>query len=285
MMGMGLVSAVLVSACDPSTAEDLREAATSTTLATTTTSTTTTEAPPTSTTVVVVTTTQPAATTSTAPAATTTETTTPEATPGDLGDLPAGLTCEDLLALGVPYDGAFIYWDAHGRPPGLDPDDDGLPCEQVYPELDVREFTMLEVEYFVVQPTYFPPPEPGAGDNHGSGCSPGPGDLPDGVWFGRITTAAERSIEFDLMCMEISPPGQENVAFISNSSTAVRVLPVGRFATVHAIAPNGGWERVPYTDWYVDPGRQGFCPPEGCRDVWLYVNSGIITEIVQLWFA
>ena len=54
---------------------------------------------------------------------------------------------------------------------------------------------------------------------------------------------------------------------------------------VNAIAPDGFWMLRPYSEWYLDPGREGFCPPGGCWTVWLYVNGGEVTEIVQLWFA
>jgi hypothetical protein len=42
---------------------------------------------------------------------------------------------------------------------------------------------------------------------------------------------------------------------------------------------------MPYGERYEYPGREGFCPADTCWSVWLHVNNGHITEVVQLWFA
>jgi hypothetical protein len=119
---------------------------------------------------------------------------------------------------------------------------------------------------------------------YGSGCSPNSDMLPNGIWFGRIEQASAESVEFDLMCFGPSPGEPGNVVTVTNDSTRLRTVPVWDATLVHAIGPDGGWEPVPYSTWYPDPGREPYCPPEGCWDVWLYVNDRMITEIVQIYF-
>jgi len=84
-------------------------------------------------------------TTTTAPATTTTTTTAPPVTTGPqviiLGggtDIEPGLFCRDLLADGVAYDKAVIYWLEEGRPTRMDEDGNGVPCETVYPAAEVE---------------------------------------------------------------------------------------------------------------------------------------------------
>jgi hypothetical protein len=99
---------------------------------------------------------------------------------------------------------------------------------------------------------------------YGSGCSPNSDMLPNGIWFGRIEQASAESVEFDLMCFGPSPGEPGNVVTVTNDSTRLRTVPVWDATLVHAIGPDGGWEPVPYSTWYPDPGREPYCPPEGC---------------------
>jgi hypothetical protein len=221
-----VVALLLLAACDPQTAEDLRN---TTTTASTTTSTL---APTTTTTSTSTTTTSVPRTTTTTEPPTTTSTTVPRTT-----------------------------------------------------TTTVAPTTTVDFWYAVSEPTYYPPPQPGAGPYLGSGCSPGTSHLPDGIWFGRLVDARPSRSSFDLMCFAPSPPGHDGVAVISNTNPLLRTVPVERGATVFAIAVDGGWTLMPYDAWYEEPPSYGFCPPEGCWLVWLYVNNGAVTEIVQLWFA
>lgn len=141
------------------------------------------------------------------------------------------------------------------------------------------------VWYAADPPTYFPASLPGAGDYFGSGCSPGTANLPDGIWYGHIESASSAEIEFDLVCFAPTPAGEDGVGRFTNSSSRLRTVRVAPGATVNAVALDGGWEIQPYSTWRLDPGEDGFCPPDGCWTVWLYVNNGEVTEIVQLWFA
>jgi hypothetical protein len=58
---------------------------------------------------------------------------TASASPGRVRGLPAGLRCADLHAKGFSYGDAVAYWRLHGKPPLMDADHNGIPCETVYP--------------------------------------------------------------------------------------------------------------------------------------------------------
>ncbi|HEX7135889.1 MAG TPA: hypothetical protein VF228_25145, partial [Iamia sp.] len=81
--------------------------------------------------------------TSTTTTTTTTTTTVPSGPTviviGGGADLDPGLFCRDLVADGVAYDDAVIYWLEEGRPTRMDEDGNGVPCETVYPAADVEE--------------------------------------------------------------------------------------------------------------------------------------------------
>lgn len=240
----------------------------------------------TTTTVATTTTTAEVATTTTVVAATSTIST-------PVTDLEEGLFCRDLLPRGYSYDEAVQYWMVEGRPERMDADRNGIPCETVYPKSEVVDYwgdftpttTATSRRYFVEEPTYHPESLPGAGDNYGSGCSPGSDSLPDGIWYGHIESASSSVIQFDLICFAPIRPDADGVGTITNDNPKLRTVPIAPTATVHAIAPDGLWELESYSTWYVAPGQEGFCPPSGCWDVWLYVNNGEVTEIVQIWFA
>lgn len=58
-------------------------------------------------------------------------------------DLPSGLFCRDLAARGVGVYDALLYYILEGYPTRMDADNDGIPCETVYPdatEVWLREF-------------------------------------------------------------------------------------------------------------------------------------------------
>lgn len=47
---------------------------------------------------------------------------------------PGGLLCSDLQARGWGYYDALYYWDYWGKPSNMDIDNNGIPCQTVYPE-------------------------------------------------------------------------------------------------------------------------------------------------------
>ena len=56
---------------------------------------------------------------------------------GGMQDLPSGLYCRDLAAMGYSYADAVGYWNVWGQPDRMDEDLNGYPCETVYPASDV----------------------------------------------------------------------------------------------------------------------------------------------------
>lgn len=60
--------------------------------------------------------------------------------PGDVRDLDAGLFCRDLNAQAYSYSAAVDYWRMHGQPDQMDADQNGIPCETVYPAQRVRAY-------------------------------------------------------------------------------------------------------------------------------------------------
>jgi hypothetical protein len=135
-------------------------------------------------------------------------------------------------------------------------------------------------------PTYYPGPLPGAGIYFGSGCSPGAGTLPDGIWFGDITSVSGGSFEFDLMCFAPRPVGETEeygIGEITNSNPTLRTVPVDAAAPVYVVDMAMNWVQQPYSAWHVDTGAVSGCPLEWCSAVWLYVNGGEATEIMVIW--
>jgi hypothetical protein len=135
-------------------------------------------------------------------------------------------------------------------------------------------------------PTYYPGPLPGAGVYFGSGCSPGTSTLPDGIWFGDITSVSGGSFEFDLMCFAPRPVGETEeygIGEITNSNPALRTVPVDAVAPVYVVDMATNWVQQPYSAWHVDTGAVSGCPLEWCPAVWLYVNGGEATEIMVIW--
>ncbi len=130
---------------------------------------------------------------------------------------------------------------------------------------------------------------PGSAD--GSGCSPGPGDLPDGVWFGSPAVWTATSMDVDLLCFysgdaataEASARGEEspppNDYLITNDNPTLRALPVAPDAIGYRLDGNAEFQQVPFADFIVDPGMFQACP-DFCI-VWIYVNDGQVTEVVS----
>jgi hypothetical protein len=54
--------------------------------------------------------------------------------------LPSGLLCRDVKAQAGNYEDAVNYYISEGRPARMDKDGNGIPCETVYSESEVREY-------------------------------------------------------------------------------------------------------------------------------------------------
>ncbi len=142
--------------------------------------------------------------------------------------------------------------------------------------------------YEVGDPDLYPlTPLPGSDGAGGSGCAPGAGPLPDGIWFGYVHSIGTASVDFDLACFYFgdiaytkgAEDGVEvaNDWYVRNTNPTLRTVPVAAGATVYELdAGYVGFLTVPFPDWPVDP--------EGLSDwdfFWLFVNGGEITEILE----
>ncbi len=119
----------------------------------------------------------------------------------------------------------------------------------------------------------------------GSGCAPGAGQLPDGVWFGFAKTWSTSQIAFDLACWwtgsgalaTAAARGDEvnNDYYITNDNTTVRLVTVAG----EIPAKKAGWEDGIFTMSQViaDPG--GSLPTSAPYPVWIYVNGGTVTQL------
>ncbi len=146
--------------------------------------------------------------------------------------------------------------------------------------------------YFAGVPDLYPPtPLPGSDGAGASGCAPGAGALPDGVWFGYVRAIGSTTVELDLACFyfgdiaytEGAEDGEEvnNDYYVRNVNPTLRTVPVATVATVYEIeATSGGFLTVPFVDWPVDPSGYIACPSDWCG-VWLFVNGGDATEILE----
>ena len=152
--------------------------------------------------------------------------------------------------------------------------------------------TTLGGPYVVGVPELYPfTPLPGSDGAGGSGCAPGAGPLPDGVWFGYVGAIGAASVEFDLACFYFgdiaytkgAEDGEEvnNDYYVRNVNPTLRTPSVAMPATVYEIESTSvGFLTVPFVDWPFDPAGYIACPSDWCG-VWLFVNGGEVTEILE----
>ena len=146
--------------------------------------------------------------------------------------------------------------------------------------------------YEVGVPEFYPlAPLPGSGGAAGSGCSPGAGPLPDGVWFGYVVGKSAADIDFDLACFyfgdiaytEGAADGEDvnNDYHVRNVNPTLRTIPVAPTSAVWEIETGSvGFLNVPFSRWPLDPAGYIACPSDWCG-VWLFVNGGDVTEILE----
>ncbi|MCB2223530.1 MAG: hypothetical protein KQH83_05070 [Actinobacteria bacterium] len=140
---------------------------------------------------------------------------------------------------------------------------------------------------------HLPDPLPGSNQAHGSGCVVPGGSmtLTDGIWFGFATTHAGGEIGFDLACFftgqaaidAATEDGEEAFDFyIRNNNPTIRQVPLPPDARVLSIDDPGGPVppfEVTGAEWPVGNGFVA-CPGPYCA-VWLYVNDGVVTGLVE----
>lgn len=139
----------------------------------------------------------------------------------------------------------------------------------------------------------FPDVYPGSGDAHGSGCVTGSDTLPDGVWFGFVEAKTGSTLAFDLACFFTGPAGVAAATaagevgydldfYISNQNPRTYSVVLDQTRTAWRIDSSGGGVApvaIPASDWPVGGGYVP-CPGEYCA-VWLYVNGGVATGLVE----
>lgn len=131
----------------------------------------------------------------------------------------------------------------------------------------------------------------------GSGCTPGPGKLPDGEWFGFVVDADDEEIEFDLACWfsgdaaaraaaedgEESPP--PNDYYIRNRNDLKRMLEVAGAAEVvwyPQLGDPSSETTTTYQRWVL-----GVEERDVDRDllpmVWVEVKDGVVVKVQEQW--
>lgn len=164
-------------------------------------------------------------------------------------------------------------------------------------EIDRVDWSATQSGYrFEASEDLLPPSAlPGSDEAAGSGCSPGEGPLPDGIWFGMARAGDATTVQFDLACFFVGEAANAAAAedgvdeipvpndyYIRNENPTTRMAPVGAEAVVHSLGASidDGYERISWSEWLT--AREGFmtCPGDSCL-VWLFVNGGAVTEVVE----
>jgi len=134
------------------------------------------------------------------------------------------------------------------------------------------------------------------GDADGSGCAPGPGPLPDGVWYGQVTAFGDGSLSFNLICRysgeraDAHPESSGTDHVFVDDSSLIRQVPVAPEAAFHLLADLGTPDSqtpVAPTDvpafLAADPGRAAF--PDAGVQGWVLVEDGRLRELLEPWYA
>jgi hypothetical protein len=126
----------------------------------------------------------------------------------------------------------------------------------------------------------------------GSGCTPGPGALPDGRWYGLVDSYDAQGIAFDLACWfsgeaaiaasaedgEESPP--PNDYYVRNENTQLRDLPVDPATPVlwYLGGDPNDFEEGVFSDWIEHLDTMSFR-----FGIWVTIEEGQVTEIEEQW--
>lgn len=146
-------------------------------------------------------------------------------------------------------------------------------------------------------PTTTPPPTTSTTEGdplapEGSGCAPGPGDLPDGEWYGGVRRFDDQGISFDLACFfvgdaatsaaaedgEESPP--PNDYYVRNQNAEARDLTIDADTPV-TWYPSGDPSDVvngTFVEW-VDY----LATRESYLAIWVTIDDGVVTMVEEQW--
>ncbi len=131
----------------------------------------------------------------------------------------------------------------------------------------------------------------GSAGASGSGCAPGPGDLPDGLWFGFLADWTSATITLDLACLfwqdaawaiaaERGDPADDDI-YVVNDNPTLRTLGVSDAAVVWRLDSALTHRPYAFTSRWVRPGDLMPCP--SCA-VWVEVSGGQVTRIADQFF-
>lgn len=212
--------------------------------------------------------------------------------------LPAGVFRSDDIPSMSPG-----FWVAYSGPFGTEREAVAA-CDRlrtVSGDCYARRF-LTKAGFEVGTPSLNPPePLPGSGGARGSGCVAASAEqLGDGIWFGYLVEWLDDSIGFDLVCWFTGAAADdaaassgaellENGDYISNQNALVRVVPISTDTPMSVVVQSGSGFAFVTTDILRVSGlpntyTAGFnCPGPSCG-VWLYVNGGAVTEVVEQYF-
>lgn len=116
----------------------------------------------------------------------------------------------------------------------------------------------------------------------GSGCTPGPGVLPDGWWYGTLDGPVAGDVTFDLACYYVGAAAEAEAAsrgdevnndyYVVNDNPTLRTMPVTDDATASCVELGAGVEQVDCAPTDVDGEMWA---------VWLRVQDGEVDRIVE----
>lgn len=139
---------------------------------------------------------------------------------------------------------------------------------------------------------FFPDPLGTPDDGHGSGCVLAGDVLTDGMWFGFVDAVSGGVATFDLGCFftgaaavaAAAADGEEAFDFyIRNQNPRTFAVALAAAGTAYWLDATGDLtpQPIPMGTWPVAaPPSYQTCPDTSCG-VWLYVNGGVATELVE----
>jgi len=146
--------------------------------------------------------------------------------------------------------------------------------------------------YSVGTAGFLPEPLSDSETAQGSGCVVSGDGLPDGMWFGYVEAMSTDTVIFDLACFytggaavaAAAEDGEEAFDFyIRNENPDTRSVPIDLNGIAHWLDGAGDLtpQAMKMSSWPIIGGTAyQACPGDFCG-VWLYVNDGVATELVE----